>query len=104
MDFGQAQFRAGAMFDRVIFGGRVDFYCQRSDDNFVANFRYAIFKIMPPIFHGRNFHPACLFHEVTWPKIPKRNSPKRPEASIEGALLRHITSYEYIRIQAEKIG
>ena len=41
---------------------------------------------------------------MTWPEIPKRNGPKRPVASIDDTLLRHITSYEYIRTQAEKIG
>ena len=40
---------------------------------------------------------------MTWPEIPKINGPKRPEASIEGTLLRHINFYEYICIQAEKI-
>jgi hypothetical protein len=42
----------GAGFDRVTFGGLVNFYCQRSDDNLAANFNQAIFKTMIPIFHG----------------------------------------------------
>ena len=104
MDFGRAQFRAGATFDSVTFCGPVRFYCHRPDDYFVAGFDHALFKTMPPIFHGQNFHPACNFHEVTWPEIPKRNGPKRLEDSIEDTLRNHITSYEYIRIQAEKIG
>jgi len=41
---------------------------------------------------------------VIWPEIPKRNGPKKLKASVEGALLNHITAYEYIRTQAEKIG
>jgi hypothetical protein len=61
-------------------------------------------KTMIPRFHGRNFHPGCLFHAVTWPEIPKRNGPKRHVDSIEAALRNHISSYEYIRVQAEKIG
>ena len=104
VNFGQAQFRAGAMFDKVIFGGQARFYCQRPDDYFAANFNRAKFETMIPRFHGRNFHPGCLFHAVTWPEIPKRNGPKRHVASIEAALRNHINSYEYIRVQAEKIG
>ena len=104
VNFGQAQFRAGAMFDKVIFGGQARFYCQRPDDYFAANFNRAKFETIIPRFHGRNFHPGCLFHAVTWPEIPKRNGPKRHVASIEAALRNHINSYEYIRVQAEKIG
>ena len=59
---------------------------------------------MIPIFQGRSFHPACKFHAVTWPEIPKRNGPKRLEDSIEGTLLDHTNAYEYIRTQAENIG
>ena len=59
---------------------------------------------MIPIFQGRSFHPACKFHAVNWPEIPKRNGPKRLEDSIEGTLLDHTNAYEYIRTQAENIG
>ena len=104
VDFGQAQFHVGAIFHSVTFCGQANFYCRWPDDHFGAAFSNATFKTMIPIFHGRNFHPACEFHAVTWPEIPKRNGPKRPVASIEDTLLRHIRSYEYIRIQAEKIG
>jgi len=104
VNFGQARFHAGAMFDSVTFGGQADFFCQRLDDYFGANFNEAKFETMIPIFYGRNFHPGCKFHAVTWPEIPKRNGPKRPVASIEDTLLNHINSYEYIRTQAEKIG
>ena len=103
-NFGRAQFHVGAKFDKVIFGGQADFYCQRPDDYFAAHFNQAKFKTMIPIFQGRNFHPACEFHEVTWPEIPKRNGRKKREDSIEDTLLNHINSYEYIRTQAEKIG
>ena len=69
-----------------------------------ADFNHALFKTMIPRFHGRNFHPGCHFHGVTWPEIPTRNGPKKLEDIIEGVLRSHIRSYEYIRIQAEKIG
>lgn len=58
---------------------------------------------MIPIFQGRSFHPACKFHAVTWPEIPKRIGRKRLEDSIEGTLLDHINAYEYICTQAENI-
>jgi hypothetical protein len=104
VNFMLAQFRADVTFDSVTFCGPVRFYCHRPDGYFTADFNHALFKTMTPFFHGRNFHPACHFHAVTWPEIPKRNGPKRPVASIDDTLLRHITSYEYIRTQAEKIG
>ena len=59
---------------------------------------------MTPRFHGQKFHPACDFHGVTWPKIPERKGQKKTEDIIEGALLDQITSYEFIRTQAENIG
>ena len=102
--FGDAQFRVAALFDRVTFCREVIFYSQQTDNNFAAIFREAIFKAMTPGFHGRNFHPACDFHGITWPKIPKRNGDKKTEDTIEDALLNQITSYEYIRTQAEHIG
>ena len=102
--FGRAQFHVGAKFDKVTFGGQANFYCQRPDDYFAADFNHALFKTMIPRFHGRNFHPGCHFHGVTWPEIPTRNGPKKLEDIIEGVLRSHIRSYEYIRIQAEKIG
>ena len=52
VDFGRAQFRAGATFDSVTFCGPVRFYCHRPDNYFVASFDHALFKTMPPIFHG----------------------------------------------------
>ena len=102
--FGQARFRAGARFDSVTFGGQADFFCQRLDDYFGANFNGAKFETMIPIFYGRNFNPGCKFHAVTWPGLPKRNGLKRLEDIIEDTLLNHINSYEHIRTQAEKIG
>jgi len=45
-----------------------------------------------------------MFHGVTWPKIPKRNGDKKTQDAIENALLDQITSYEFIRTQAEHIG
>ena len=56
------------------------------------------------MFHGQKFHPGCDFHGVTWPKIPKRNGDKKTQDTIEDALLDQITSYEFIRTQAENIG
>ena len=104
VDFGDAQFRVAALFDRVTFCGKIIFYWSENESNLLANFRKAIFKKMTPVFHGRNFHPAWDFHGVTWPKIPKRNGDKKTQDTIEDALLDHITSYEYIRTQAENIG
>ena len=104
VDFGNAQFRVAALFERVTFCGKIIFYWSENESNLLANFRKAIFKKMTPVFHGRNFHPAWDFHGVTWPKIPKRNGDKKTQDTIEDTLLYHITSYEYIRTQAENIG
>jgi len=41
---------------------------------------------------------------VIWPEIPKRNGPKKLKAVSKALWLNHITAYEYIRTQAEKIG
>ena len=104
VDFGDAQFRVAALFDRVTFCGQIDFYWSENESNLLANFRKAIFEKMTPRFHGLNFHPACDFHGVTWPDIPKRNGDKKTQDAIENALLDQITAYEYIRTQAENIG
>ena len=104
VDFGDAQFRVAALFDRVTFCGQINFYWSENESNLLANFRKAIFEKMTPRFHGLNFHPACDFHGVTWPKIPKRNGDKKTQDAIENALLDQITSYEFIRTQAEHIG
>ena len=104
VDFGDAQFRVAALFDRVTFCGQINFYWSENESNLLANFRKAIFEKMTPRFHGQKFHPACDFHGVTWPKIPERKGQKKTEDIIEGALLDQITSYEFIRTQAENIG
>ena len=104
VDFGDAQFRVAALFDRVTFCGQINFYWSENESNLLANFRKAIFEKMTPRFHGLNFHPACDFHGVTWPDIPKRNGDKKTQDAIENALLDQITAYEYIRTQAENIG
>ena len=104
VDFGNAQFRVAALFERVTFCGKIIFYWSENESNLLANFRKAIFKKMTPVFHGRNFHPAWDFHGVTWPKIPERKGQKKTEDIIEGTLLDQITSYEFIRTQAENIG
>ena len=104
VDFGNAQFRVAALFERVTFCGKIIFYWSENESNLLANFRKAIFKKMPPVFHGRNFHPAWDFHGVTWPKTPKRNGDKKTQDTIEDTLPYHITSYEYICTQAENIG
>ena len=104
VDFGDAQFRVAALFDRVTFCGQINFYWSENESNLLANFRKAIFEKMTPRFHGLNFHPACDFHGVTWPDIPKRNGDKKTQDAIENALLDQITSYEFIRTQAEHIG
>ena len=104
VDFGDAQFRVAALFDRVTFCGQINFYWSENESNLLANFRKAIFEKMTPRFHGLNFHPACDFHGVTWPDIPKRNGDKKTQDAIENALLDQITAYEYIRTQDENIG
>ena len=104
VDFGNAQFRVAALFERVTFCGKIIFYWSENESNLLANFRKAIFEKMTPRFHGQKFHPACDFHGVTWPKIPERKGQKKTEDIIEGALLDQITSYEFIRTQAENIG
>ena len=104
VDFGDAQFRFAALFERVTFCGQINFYWSENESNLLANFRKAIFEKMTPRFHGLNFHPACDFHGVTWPDIPKRNGDKKTQDAIENALLDQITAYEYIRTQAENIG
>jgi hypothetical protein len=104
VNFGGAQFRVGALFDRVTFFGQIDFYWPKNDRILYMSFRDAHFLNFIPEFHGQKFHPACDFHGVTWPKIPKRNGQKKTEDTIEDALLDQITSYEYIRTQAEHIG
>ncbi|WP_348662198.1 pentapeptide repeat-containing protein [uncultured Planktomarina sp.] len=104
VDFGDAQFRFAALFERVTFCGQINFYWSENESNLLANFRKAIFEKKTPRFHGLNFHPACDFHGVTWPEIPKRNGDKKTQDAIENALLDQITSYEFIRTQAEHIG
>jgi uncharacterized protein YjbI with pentapeptide repeats len=104
VNFGDAQFRVGALFNRVTFCGRIDLYCYENESNLLANFTSVIFEKKTPRFHGRNFHPGSDFHGVTWPDIPKRNGHKKTQDTIEDALLEQITSYEYIRTQAEHIG
>ena len=104
VEFRQAQFRDDAVFELVTFCRGVNFYSDETDDSFRANFRKAIFEKMTPMFHGRKFHPGCMFHGVTWPKIPKRKGQKKTQDTIENALLDQISSYEYIRTQAEHIG
>ena len=104
VDFAGAQFRVATLFDRVTFCGQIDFYWPKNDRILDTNFRDAHFLNFSPVFHGRNFHPACDFHGVTWPDIPKRNGHKKTEDTIKGALLAQITSYEFIRTQAENIG
>ena len=104
VDFGDAQFRFAALFERVTFCGQINFYWSENESNLLANFRKAIFEKMTPRFHGLNFHPACDFHGITWPDIPKRNGDKKTQDAIENALLDQITSYEFIRTQAEHIG
>ena len=104
IDFEDAQFGIVAFFSRVTFCGKIIFYLVNNGSNFLASFREAIFKKMTPMFHGQKFHPACDFHGVTWPDIPKRNGQKKTHDVIEDTLLDEITSYEYIRTQAEHIG
>ena len=104
IDFEDAQFGVVAFFSRVTFCGKIIFYLVNNGSNFLASFRKAIFKKMTPMFHGQKFHPACDFHGVTWPDIPKRNGQKKTHDVIEDTLLDEITSYEYIRTQAEHIG
>ena len=104
VDFGDAQFRFAALFERVTFCGQINFYWLENESNLLAIFRKAIFIKKTPRFHGQKFHPGCMFHGVTWPKIPKRNGDKKTQDAIENALLDQITAYEYIRTQAENIG
>ena len=104
VDFGDAQFRFAALFERVTFCGQINFYWSENESNLLAIFRKAIFIKKTPRFHGQKFHPGCMFHGVTWPKIPKRNGDKKTQDAIENALLDQITAYEYIRTQAENIG
>ena len=104
VDFGDAQFRFAALFERVTFCGQINFYWSENESNLLAIFRKAIFIKKTPRFHGQKFHPGCMFHGVTWPKIPKRNGDKKTQDAIENALLDQITSYEFIRTQAEHIG
>ena len=104
VDFGNAQFRVAALFERVTFCGQINFYWLENESNLLAIFRKAIFIKKTPRFHGQKFHPGCMFHGVTWPKIPKRNGDKKTQDAIENALLDQITSYEFIRTQAEHIG
>jgi len=95
--FGDAQFRVPALFDRVTFCREVNFCWLQNDNNFQAGFSEAIFKKMTPVFHGRNFHPACDFHGVTWPKIPKRDDALQTHNTIETAL-------ENLKISSESLG
>jgi len=104
VDFGDAQFRFAALFERVTFCGQINFYWLENESNLLAIFRKAIFIKKTPRFHGQKFHLGCMFHGVTWPKIPKRNGDKKTQDAIENALLDQITSYEFIRTQAEHIG
>ena len=104
VDFGDAQFRFAALFERVTFCGQINFYWSENESNLLAIFKKAIFIKKTPRFHGQKFHPGCMFHGVTWPKIPKRNGDKKTQDAIENALLDQITSYEFIRTQAEHIG
>ena len=104
VDFGDAQFRFAALFERVTFCGQINFYWLENESNLLAIFRKAIFIKKTPRFHGQKFHPGCMFHGVTWPKIPKPNGDKKTQDAIENALLDQITSYEFIRTQAEHIG
>ena len=104
VDFGDAQFRFAALFERVTFCGQINFYWLENESNLLAIFRKAIFIKKTPRFHGQKFHLGCKFHGVTWPKIPKRNGDKKTQDAIENALLDQITSYEFIRTQAEHIG
>ena len=104
VDFGDAQFRFAALFERVTFCGQINFYWSENESNLLAIFRQAIFIKKTPRFHGQKFHLGCMFHGVTWPKIPKRNGDKKTQDAIENALLDQITSYEFIRTQAEHIG
>ena len=104
VDFGDAQFRFAALFERVTFCGQINFYWLENESNLLAIFRQAIFIKKTPRFHGQKFHLGCMFHGVTWPKIPKRNGDKKTQDAIENALLDQITSYEFIRTQAEHIG
>jgi len=97
VNFGDAQFCVPALFNRVMFCREVNFYCQQTDNNFQANFREAIFKKMTPVFHGRNFHPACDFNGVTWPKIPKRDDAIQTHNTIETAL-------KNLKISSESLG
>jgi uncharacterized protein YjbI with pentapeptide repeats len=104
VNFAGAQFRIAALFDRVTFCGQISFYWSKNDRILDVSFRDAHFLNFIPRFHGRNFHPGSDFHGVTWPDIPKRNGHKKTQDTIEDALLEQITSYEYIRTQAEHIG
>ena len=104
VDFGDAQFRFAALFERVTFCGQINFYWSENESNLLAIFRQAIFIKKTPRFHWQKFHLGCMFHGVTWPKIPKRNGDKKTQDAIENALLDQITSYEFIRTQAEHIG
>ena len=104
VDFGDAQFRFAALFERVTFCGQINFYWSENESNLLAIFRKAIFIKKTPRDHEQKFHPGCMFHGVTWPKIPKRNGDKKTQDAIENALLDQITSYEFIRTQAEHIG
>ena len=104
VDFGNAQFRVAALFDRVTFCGQIDFYWSKNDRILDMSFRDAHFLNFTPMFHGQKLHPGSDFHGVTWPDIPKRNGHKKTEDTIKGALLAQITSYEFIRTQAEHIG
>ena len=104
VDFGDAQFRFAALFERVTFCGQINFYWSENESNLLAIFRQAIFIKKTPRFHWQKFHLGCMFHGVTWPKIPKRNGDKKTQDAIENALLDQITAYEYIRTQAENIG
>lgn len=104
VSFEAAKFRDPVKFERVIFNQKVNFYWPKNDRILDTSFRDAHFLNFIPVSHGRNFHPACDFHGVTWPKIPKRNGDKKTQDAIENALLDQISSYEYIRTQAEHIG
>ena len=59
---------------------------------------------MVPVFHGRKFHPICAFRDVSWPKIPKKDSPNNINTNPVAVFHTQISGYEYIRTQAENIG
>ena len=96
-NFGYVQFHAVAEFKRVTFCGEVTFYCQQTDDNFAATFSNVILKTMTPVFHGRNCHPVCDFHGVTWPEIPKQDDAIQTHNTIETAL-------KNLKISSESLG